>query len=190
MAHKKHADGGGGVNLNIIITPMLDMAFQLMAFFIMTYHPSALEGHIDGTLLPPSKVAIAGKASAPTEDIPVSELPDVQDSLLVNVKAVGRGQIEGDRVEGMPSRFEIRRPEDGAQSRILGGPPLTLDEGMKTLEKELKSMRTAEGGKASKTSIKLEGDPEIRHQYVMRVYDICKTAGFDKIHFVAPIGVK
>ena len=39
-----------GPNLNPIITPMLDMAFQLMAFFIMTYHPSALEGHIDGKL--------------------------------------------------------------------------------------------------------------------------------------------
>ena len=32
------------------ITPMLDMAFQLLTFFIMTYRPSALEGHMDLTL--------------------------------------------------------------------------------------------------------------------------------------------
>src|SRR4051794_40314641 len=32
------------------ITPMLDMAFQLLTFFIFTYHPSALEGHMDLSL--------------------------------------------------------------------------------------------------------------------------------------------
>ena len=52
--HKRHNDPGvAGVNLGLIITPMLDMSFQILAFFIMTYHPSALEGNIDGKLLPP-----------------------------------------------------------------------------------------------------------------------------------------
>src|SRR5947207_2085199 len=29
------------------ITPMLDMAFQLLTFFLFTYHPSALEGQME-----------------------------------------------------------------------------------------------------------------------------------------------
>ena len=46
----------GGVNLAIIVTPMLDMAFQLLAFFVMTYHPSALEGSYKiSQVLPPEK---------------------------------------------------------------------------------------------------------------------------------------
>ena len=45
--HKKKESGEMGVNLGIIITPFLDMSFQLLAFFVMIYHPSALEGHID-----------------------------------------------------------------------------------------------------------------------------------------------
>src|SRR5262245_55976659 len=48
-----------GVQMGLIITPMLDMSFQILSFFVMTYHPSALEGHIDGNLLPPKDVATA-----------------------------------------------------------------------------------------------------------------------------------
>ena len=68
-----HAETGEeGVNLGIIITPMLDMAFQVLAFFIMTYHPSALEGHFDINMLPPIG-ASAGKEKN-TED-PALRLP-------------------------------------------------------------------------------------------------------------------
>ena len=62
MSKRTHNKGGGaqGINLSLIITPMLDMSFQLLAFFIMTYHPSALEGHIPGSLVPPEDFAKKG----------------------------------------------------------------------------------------------------------------------------------
>ena len=41
------------------ITPMLDLSFQILFFFVMTYHPSALEGHIAGSLVPPQNAASA-----------------------------------------------------------------------------------------------------------------------------------
>ena len=44
MSHKPDLGGNSlGVNLGLIITPMLDMAFQLMAFFIMTFQPLSEE---------------------------------------------------------------------------------------------------------------------------------------------------
>ena len=52
MKRKKKWQPDGGVDLGIIITPMLDMAFQLLAFFIMTYQPSPSEAALDGSLLP------------------------------------------------------------------------------------------------------------------------------------------
>ena len=57
MRHKRKRGGGeaSGVQMGLIITPMLDMSFQLMAFFIMTYHPSAFEGHVNGNLVPPER---------------------------------------------------------------------------------------------------------------------------------------
>jgi hypothetical protein len=53
MAHRRvHEEEDPGINLGSVITPMLDMSFQLLAFFIMIYHPSALEVPIDDRLLP------------------------------------------------------------------------------------------------------------------------------------------
>src|SRR3954451_9304031 len=99
MRHKgRHAESGGGVQLGLIITPMLDMSFQLMAFFIMTYHPSALEGHIDGNLLPPTEVAKSSKdkkSDVPMDLPAIDEEPQLQDVLLIVVKSVAPGQVEG-----------------------------------------------------------------------------------------------
>ena len=39
------ADKGPEVDLPIV--PFLDMSFQILFFFIMNYHPSALEGQMD-----------------------------------------------------------------------------------------------------------------------------------------------
>ena len=90
MRHKgRHAESGGGVQLGLIITPMLDMSFQLMAFFIMTYHPSALEGHIDGNLLPPTLLAQKSKSPVPTPMDP--NTPAAR--LLVIRPAYGTGSI-------------------------------------------------------------------------------------------------
>src|SRR6059058_3962046 len=38
--------GEGASGPVLPITPMLDMAFQLFAFFVVTYHPSQLEGQM------------------------------------------------------------------------------------------------------------------------------------------------
>src|SRR5438132_6078945 len=84
-----------GVNLGLIITPMLDMSFQILAFFIMTYHPSALEGHIPGSLVPPDNFAKKSKdnnplpAEAPPLSIPEEDLiPEIQEAITIKVKAI------------------------------------------------------------------------------------------------------
>ena len=48
------------------IAPMLDMAFQLLTFFILTYHPMPSEGQFVMNLLPPQPATAIG-ADAPTE---------------------------------------------------------------------------------------------------------------------------
>src|SRR5579862_4681252 len=114
MRHRrKHLESGSsGVQLGLIITPMLDMSFQLMAFFIMTYHPSALEGHIDGNLLPPTEIAKKGpKAAENSNDLPaVDEEPALQDALQVVVKSLSRR--EGELLPGDPTMIMIKRAEN------------------------------------------------------------------------------
>ncbi len=41
-------------SLEINLAAMLDMAFQLLAFFVLTFRPSAVEGHFQVFLPPPT----------------------------------------------------------------------------------------------------------------------------------------
>jgi len=205
-----------GVNLGIIITPMLDMAFQVLAFFIMTYHPSALEGHFDIKMLPPEKVAAKGKEDT-SKDPPTDAPPELTDVLLVSVKAVGKGQSEGTRTEGDPSRIELKRPEDTNPELIsdlntevvkkltpdlkdfLDDVPMNprLKEQLKekynmTLFQEgldklsAELKRFLEDPSHTKANIKISPDPELKQKYTLGMYDACKLAGFQNIQFVAP----
>lgn len=62
---KKH--NGDGVELNL--AAMLDMAFQLLAFFIMTFKPAPIEGQINLKLPPPKPVAgVQGGEKAGNDD--------------------------------------------------------------------------------------------------------------------------
>jgi len=42
----RHRQKPDHVEPDLPITPMLDMSFQLLAFFIMTFHPTQTEGQI------------------------------------------------------------------------------------------------------------------------------------------------
>jgi len=176
-------------NVDVPITPMLDMAFQVLAFFIMTYHPSALEGHFDVKMLPPEKVAAKGKEDT-SKDPPTDAPPELTDVLLVQVKAVGKGQQEGTRTEGDPSRIELKRPEDTNPETIADlGADISYEDGLKKLGAELKKF--LEDPSHTKANIKIAPDPELKQRYTLALYDACKGTReaplFQNIQFVAPV---
>ena len=185
MSKRRHVGGdGGGVNLSYIITPFLDMSFQLLAFFIMTYHPSALEGHVDGKLVPPTDIATQSKTPVPMNDLPPDSDPDLAETLLVKITSVGKGQTEGNRHDGEPSQILLKQPQDAKPGLVSDSSDPSLDDGLKKLEIQLKAILKQPG--AVKTNVKIDGDGDLKHQYVMRVYDVCKLAGYQNISFVAP----
>ncbi len=59
--------------VDVPITPMLDMAFQLLTFFVMTFNPTPVEVQYTMNLLPGKPVA---QPDAPTDDsASAEELP-------------------------------------------------------------------------------------------------------------------
>ncbi len=186
MKKRKHSASasGGGVNLAYIITPFLDMAFQLLAFFIMTYHPSALEGHIDGKLVPPTDIATHAPKPVQPTDLPPDSDPDAAETLLVQIKAVAKGQQDGNRHDGEPSQILLKQPQDAQPVPISDATDAMLEDGLKKLDFELRRILKQPG--AVKSNIKIAGDGDLRHMYVMKVYDVCKLAGYQNISFVAP----
>jgi biopolymer transport protein ExbD len=180
---------GEGVNLGLIITPMLDMAFQLMAFFIMVYQPSALEGHIDGNLLPPraKDIKAVGKKEPSKDDakkIAADPNPNEESSIIVIVKAVRKGEAVGTQVAGDPTRIQLKRPES-PDPETISDTNSDFKTGLRKLESELKKIYDSPSG-GEKAVISIEADPDLRHEFVVNVYDVCRRARFKSVGFIAP----
>ncbi|MGQ9574438.1 MAG: ExbD/TolR family protein [Thermoguttaceae bacterium] len=70
------------VELNL--AAMLDMAFQLLAFFVMSYRPPTAESQITLRLPPPLPITTQGTAP-PGEDFSSTEIPRGVNTLVINV---------------------------------------------------------------------------------------------------------
>jgi biopolymer transport protein ExbD len=194
-----------GINLGIIITPFLDMAFQLLAFFIMTYHPAAVERHIDGKLLPPLKPAIIGepKDKKDKDATPNDQDPEkLKEQYFVIIKSVPKGAVRGELKEGEPTQIQLKRPEnpttpdtlvdvdpnavkneinkDGEPERIIVG----WEKGLDLLKRELE--KVSKGPAGGQGSINIQADASLHHGFVVRVYDVCRLAGFQAVGFAPP----
>jgi biopolymer transport protein ExbD len=80
---------GNGVELNV--TAMLDMAFQLLAFFVLTFRPAPDEGQISLRLPPPQP--IRGTSEGPRPPIETQWRQGVETLLL------GIGQSPGGAID-------------------------------------------------------------------------------------------
>ena len=183
MSHPRNPGKGRslGVNLGLIITPMLDMSFQILAFFIMTYHPAALEAHIPGSLVPGERAdRNPNKPTDPVVDDPVSTLEDPLFWTPWYKFASNRRQST---FAGTPQQIFLQMPLD-TEPQLVADVDGDFAAALKRLESQLKDMLNKKT--VGRANVKIVGDGELRQQYVMMVYDVCKKAGFEKIHFVPP----
>jgi biopolymer transport protein ExbD len=147
---------------------MLDLAFQVLLFFILTYHPSALEGQVEMSL-PDLAQAQAPRPEnvKPTQPVPGElELPaEVTVQLFV-------------RRDG---------PRDGSLGRIVvqekqGNKEFPPDRS--ALEKYLERIRP---DLANRHDIRLAGDSDLKNGITMEIMDVCTRAGFTNIALGRPL---
>jgi biopolymer transport protein ExbD len=187
MARHEHFDNASeGVNLDIMITPMLDMAFQILSFFIIFYNP-ALETHFSGRILPPNEVARTGKPKPKDidkpEPPPADEEPKPKDVIRVIVESVAAGRVEGGRSEGEPKRILLKKPEI-PDAEVIGDTTISFEAGLKKLTSELTALKKRAGD--TKLLLNLEADGHLRYQYFIAVQNVCKEAKFDNLGFPRP----
>ena len=140
---KKHR-GSESVELNL--AAMLDMAFQLLTFFILTFKPSPIEGQINLKLPPPQPVA--GLKSGEKAGADESNKDPVQNlnSLIISIFSTPGGRIAtmavGEANVAGPTALDIRLkqvlgPESGAsfdQVILQVSSKLKYDELMKVVD--------------------------------------------------------
>jgi biopolymer transport protein ExbD len=168
IGRRRHADDAGpGVVLPI--TPMLDMAFQLLTFFIFTYHPSGFEGQMELSL-PTDNTTAADKL----ENVDPNLKPDknreleVKTDLLVRVRTQQNGQNYGE--------ISDVSVEDSGNSTSLGNDLKKLLQHMQDLAKKVDP----------KQGIKVQGDSRLKWDGMVQVMDRCRQAGFKNVSFAPP----
>jgi biopolymer transport protein ExbD len=145
--------------VEVQVTPMLDMAFQLLTFFILTYSPAPVEGQFAMNLLPAQPALDA--AATPETEVPPSgpvELPAALRTLTTSLRATPGGGLESIRIgenEPMNSPEALR-----AQAKAIFG---AQDQPFE--------------------QVLIEVDPRLRYNELMRVIDIFASLDITKISF-------
>lgn len=121
-------------NVEIPITPMLDMAFQLLTFFILTYHPMPSEVQFGMNLMPAAPAMKIG------ETAPEAAQNDALPAMLTTLPTVlhageggrlGRVSLNEVEVQGMPA---LRRELEA----IKNDPNLKFEQALITIDGNLK----------------------------------------------------
>jgi len=172
MSRRKRKVETTEVEADLPITPMLDMSFQLLSFFIMTFHPTPTEGQIAMTLPPAEQ---GGGSSNPdiTEEKPKK--------YVVRVAATENGQIAA-----MTFR-EADAPDEGGEN--LGADLNVYMKKIRSLaDVEMKRIAAsaAKGTKIPPPKLTLELGDKLLQEYVIALFDSGVQAGFTDI---APVPI-
>jgi biopolymer transport protein ExbD len=155
FGRKKKKNNNDYAEPDLPITPMLDMSFQLLAFFVTTYNPGPVEA-----MLPMSLPKLDGGPSSvltlPTDD----ETEDV----TVQVESTENGAIDNIAV--------FTKATAGAPQQI-GKDPNDL---RKFLDSKFKALKGKPAGKVT-----IEMGDDLNYQNVVRVIDETRKAGFDRV---------
>lgn len=155
MSSKQHKQKTDHVEPDLPITPMLDMSFQLMAFFLITFRPMPTEGQI--MLALPSKEGGGVSISDPLED-------DKAKDVTVTVYSGPDGRIR---------KLEV---SDATGTESLGADLKRYQEALKKAVAHAQKTGSKKVGK-----LKLEIEKNLLHEYVVQLLDIGVRAGFSDI---------
>lgn len=177
MAAMRKVQPSVDVEINKVITPMLDMAFQIFAFFIIIYHPSHLEGQMLLNLPDAAQAKAAKPEDARPDQSMVGEL-----ELPAEISVIAKTKRPDGSQDGSITQITV-------QERLGAKDVIKQDQGSKevpnldALRKYLQGVRSS---LSNQSDIKIEAESGLRYEYVMQIMDTCTRAGFKNVGFAPP----
>ena len=162
--------------INMPITPMLDMTFQLLFFFIVNYNPPNNEGEINYNLPASDETAAQSTIENPN---PSGDDSDQDLKTNAELTVLVRTQHDGFN-DGVISEVRVRENSGGSESTV----PTTsekLDELVAFLKK-----RREDPLLGNKDDIFIQGDSRLKWSGMVKVMDACRKAGFPNVGFKEP----
>jgi biopolymer transport protein ExbD len=171
--HRRRRQGTDFIDPDLPIVPMLDMSFQLLAFFIITFKPAPTEGQIAMSLPPPEKGSENQLA-----------LPDITRKqpvkYIARAESTEKGQLASIRLTEEGSLDEKGKEFGGTKRDVEA----FLDTCRKLAAEEAAKRATDPDRPPPKLTIEIAN--KLRQGYVMQIFDAAYQAGFREI---APVPI-
>jgi len=166
MKFRKQRTTTGESKVEIQMTPMLDMIFQLLVFFILTFKPVVDEGQFGVTMsgMP------GGTAALPTI------VPGMGDD---------SGEPPPDVQFVPPIRVRLVADSDG---NLAAGGIALGDRAIPSIGYLLIELRSLVRGSADDYEVVIEADPRLHYEFVVQAVNAISHAGVKKINFGLPAG--
>ena len=160
QARRRARRGESPEEVQFPVTPMLDMAFQLLAFFILTFQSPTSETRLD-LYLPTTPIALPGAPGGQARATPPrrSEL-DLENDLRIRAEADELGDLKSLR---------------------LGDTPLP---DLEALADRLRRYTTVLEGKPLR--VRLTADDRLRYEVAARIIGTCNAVGVASIRLADP----
>ena len=142
------------------VTPMLDMAFQLLAFFVLTFQAPTGESRLD-LYLPAAAVALPSAPGGQSTVVPIRKSEsDLENDLIVRVEADDLGDMKLLRLGDAPIR------------------------GIDVLTTRLRKYVTLLEGRPLR--VRIAADDRLRYEEAARIIAACGAAGATSIRLADP----
>jgi biopolymer transport protein ExbD len=141
------------------VTPMLDMAFQLLAFFILTYQSPTSETRLD-LYLPTAPVALPGAPRGQAQATPRRNELDLENDLQIRAEADDLGDLRSLRLgDSLVPDAEALGELLRRYKSVLDGRPLR---------------------------VRLSADDRLRYEVAARIIGVCNSVGVASIKLADP----
>jgi biopolymer transport protein ExbD len=146
------------ISLAAMVTPMLDMSFQLLSFFIITFRPMPTEGQLAINL---------PKVDATESPPPLEPLPpdDKKDEYTITVHAGAGGEV---------ALLGLKGPTVNSENIKNFGDLLA----------QLRAIPKPAGRGAEGVSITIESSNDLKYYRLIDLMDLCKRAGYESVNLM------
>ena len=158
LSHEPRRPGTDRVEPDLPITPMLDMSFQLLAFFILTFKPAPTEGQLVMALPREEPGGPSPNVPDPVRDLGPRDY-------TVRATATAGGAIE-----------QLLLVEEGSAA-----PPRDLGANVTAFRDVLTAISSRLAREQKRGRLTLELDEKLRHAFVVQLMDTGARAGFSDI---------
>jgi biopolymer transport protein ExbD len=155
---------------SIFVTPMLDMAFQLLAFFIFTYHPSALEGQFPISMAQSEGGGDEQNPQRPDQRATPQKPTETKPTVTVTARADATGRLVGVEVAAQGKTEPIRNPNEEKETD-----PKRYETRIDYLLRQLQiRLRDHKEQSPKEDRLLLRGSLGLKWEDAMKVLDACR----------------